>query len=409
MRYKLQVRIGTMQYPNPNISYFARVDFRNDKRLVGLYQKDRIEGAMYLLGRTGSGKSHVMKLLLYQDIIHHRGALLIDVSGQLVQEVMALVPDKRKKDVILIDLADADLTIGYNPLRKTHPKYHSIQVSYIMDTFKKLWGQSGWGVRVEYLLRNILYTLLLQPQGSSFADIPEILINDDLRQRYVSNIESKDLLRFWNVEMPRLSKSDTIPVINKVSGFLSIPILRRILVENTDQLSLRKAMDTKKIVLVNIAKGNVGSDAGHLFASLMLGGIASAGFSRIDTPEEERVPFVVYLDEFHNYTSELLVSMISELRKFRIGYVFAHQYLGQLQPSIRDAVLGNVGTIVCFTLGADAKFMERLFYPVFSATDFINLGAFQVYVKLLICGRVTQGFSCRTITLKDLGYKNAYL
>ena len=209
--------------------------------------------------------------------------------------------------------------------------------------------------------------------------------------------------------MPRLSKADTIPVINKVSGFLSIPILRKILVENTDQLSLRKAMDTKKIVLVNIAKGSVGSDAGHLFASLLLGGIASAGFSRIDTPEKERVPFVVYLDEFHNYTSELLVSMISELRKFKIGYVFAHQYLGQLQPSIRDAVLGNVGTIVCFTLGTDAKFMERLFYPFFSATDFINLGAFQVYVKLLVCGRVTHGFSCRTITLKDLGYKNGYL
>ena len=400
-----------MFYLNPNISYFARVDFRNDKRLVGLYQKDRIEGAMYLLGRTGSGKSHVMKVLLYQDIIHHRGALLIDVSGQLVEEVLALVPENRKNDVILIDLANPDLTIGYNPLRKTHAKYHTTQVSYIMDTFKKLWGQTGWGVRVEYLLRNVLYTLLLKSKGSSFADIPEILINEDFRKKCIEHIDSnnKDLLRFWTEEFPRLSKADTIPVINKVSGFLSIPILRKILVENDKQLSLRKAMDTKKIVLINISKGSVGNDAGHLFSSLLLGGIASAGFSRIDTPEEKRIPFVVFLDEFHNYTSELLISMISELRKFKIGYVYAHQYINQLQPSIRDAVFGNVGTIVCFTLGTDAKFMERIFYPVFSATDFINLSRFQAYVKLLISGRASQGFSCRTITIKDLGYKTAYL
>lgn len=401
--------MGIMQYLNPYISYFARVDFRNDKRLVGIYQKDRIEGAMYLLGRTGSGKSNVMKVLLYQDIIHNRGACLIDVSGQLVAEVLTLIPDGRKKDVILIDLADPDLSIGYNPLRKTSSKYHAIQVSHIMDTFKKLWGNTAWGVRVEYLLRNILYTLLLRPKGSSFADIPEILINDGFRERCTSHIESKDLRRFWKEEFPRLSKADTIPVINKVSGFLSIQILRRILVENTDQLSLRRAMDSKKIVLVNIAKGSIGSDAGHLFASLLLGGISSAGFSRIDSLEKERVPFVVYLDEFHNYTSELLVSMISELRKFKIGYVYAHQYLNQLQPSIRDAVLGNVGTIVSFTLGTDAKFMERVFYPVFSATDFINLGRYQVYIKLLINGRVSQGFSCRTITIEDLGYKNDYL
>lgn len=398
-----------MQYLNPYISYFARVDFRGDKRLVGIYQNDRIEGAMYLLGRTGSGKSNVMKVLLYQDILHNRGACLIDVTGQLVQEILALVPENRKKDVILIDLANPNLTIGYNPLRKTLPKYHSIQVSYIMDTFKKLWGYSGWGVRVEYLLRNVLYTLLLQPKGSSFADIPEILVNEQFLKSCIDHIDHKDLLRFWKEEFPRLSKADTIPVINKVSGFLSIPILRKILVENTSQLSVRKAMDTKKIVLVNIAKGSIGSDAGHLFASLLLGGIASAGFSRIDTPEEKRIPFVVFLDEFHNYTSELLVSMISELRKFKIGYVFAHQYIGQLQPSIRDAVLGNVGTIVSFTLGTDAKFMERIFYPVFSATDFINLGKYHVYVKLLINGRVSKGFSCKTITLKDLGYKTDYL
>ncbi|WP_452597127.1 type IV secretory system conjugative DNA transfer family protein [Pontimicrobium sp. MEBiC01747] len=398
-----------MQYFNPYVSYFARANFRNDKRLVGLYQHDRINGAMYLLGRTGSGKSNVMKVLLYQDIIHNRGACLMDVSGQLVQEIQEIIPKQRQKDVVLLDATNHDISIGYNPLRKTAEKYHAVVTSSILDTFKKLWGEQGWGVRVEYLTRNVLLSLLVQKQPVSFADIPKILLDDTYRDYCVQNIENKDLLRFWKQEFSRLSKSDILPLLNKVSGFLSIPILRKIFVENTQQISLRQIMDNKKILLVNIAKGSIGSDGGHLLASLLLGGMASAGFTRIDTEEQKRVPFIIYLDEFHNYTTDNLIFMISELRKFKIGYVLAHQYLGQLQAKIRDAVLGNVGSIIVFTLGTDAKIMERIFYPIFSAHDFINLGKYQVYIKLLINGRVSQAFSASTLSLHDIGYKKGYV
>jgi len=400
-----------MAWLNPYISYFARTDFRNDRRLVGLYQHDRINGTTYLLGRTGSGKSNVMKVLLYQDIMQQRGVSLFDVSGQLVQEVVELVPEYRKKDLVLMDATDPNIILGYNPLRKTARANHALVASSILDTFKKLWGEQGWGVRVEYLMRNVLMSLLAQPFKVSFADIPRILLDDTYKNTCIANlVDNEELLRFWHKEFPKFSKADILPALNKVSGFLSIPVLRKILVENTQQISLRQIMDTKKILLVNIAKGKIGNDGGHLLASLLLGGMTAAGFSRIDTPEDKRVPFIIFLDEFHNYTSDNLIFMISELRKFNIGYVLAHQYLGQLKPNIREAVLGNVGTIVAFTLGSDAKLMERIFYPVFTATDFINLGRYHVYIKLLINGRVTpQGFSAKTITLEDIAYKNSYL
>lgn len=399
-----------MQYFNPYISYFARTDFRNDKRLVGLYQHDRINGAMYLLGRTGSGKSNVMKVLMYQDIMQHRGFCLLDVSGQLIQEVLELVPEYRKKDVVILDATNPNITIGYNPLRKTAKANHALVTSSILDTFKKMWGEQAWGVRVEYLMRNLILSLLAQPFRVTFADIPKILLDQQFRSQCLIHIDDEHLRQFWEKEFPKFSKADTLPALNKVSGFLSIPVLHKILVENTEQISLRKIMDGKKILLVNIAKGKLGNDGGHLLASLLLGGMTSAGFSRIDTPENKRKPFILYLDEFHNYTSDNLVFMISELRKFNIGYVLAHQYLGQLKPTIREAVFGNVGTIVAFTLGTDAKLMERIFYPVFTATDFINLGRYHVYIKLLINGRVTpQGFSAKTITLEDVAYKDSYL
>ncbi|GGG24890.1 hypothetical protein GCM10011344_26910 [Dokdonia pacifica] len=364
---------------------------------------------MYLLGRTGSGKSNVMKVLLYQDILQHRGACLMDVSGQLVQEVLEIIPTYRRKDIVLLDATDPNISLGYNPLRKTSKANHALVTSSILDTFKKLWGEQGWGVRVEYLMRNVLLSLQEQPFKVSFADIPKILLDDVYRNKCIGYLENEELIRFWGKEFPKFSKTDTLPALNKVSGFLSIPILRKILVDNTEQVSLRQIMDRQQILLVNVAKGKIGNDGVHLLASLLLGGMASAGFSRIDTPENRRKPFILYLDEFHNYTSDNLIFMISELRKFSIGFVFAHQYVGQLKNSIREAILGNVGTIVAFTLGTDSKIMERIFYPVFAATDFINLPQYHVYIKLLINGRVSQGFSATTLTLQDIGYKKDYL
>jgi len=195
-----------------------------------------------------------------------------------------------------------------------------------------------------------------------------------------------------------------------VGSFLSIPMINKILVENKDQISLRTIIDTKKIFLINLSKGSLGTDGAHLLGSLLLTSLSSAGFSRINIEEDKRVPFYIYLDEFQNYTTASLTNMFSELRKFKIGFILAHQYLHQLQTDIKNAVLGNIGTIVCFKLGqADAKYMAQEMYPVFQTSDFTNLEHFHIYLKLLVNGKSPQAFSAKTITLDKLTYKKGYL
>lgn len=238
---------------------------------------------------------------------------------------------------------------------------------------------------------------------ATFDDIPRLLLDASFREACVERVVNKNVRRFWTVEYPKYNKGDILPVLNKVGSFLSIPVLRKLLVENKTQLSLRSLMDHKKIFLVNLSKGSLGSDGAHLLASLLLSSLASAGFSRIDTPEEQRIPFILFLDEFQNYTSLSLVEMLSELRKFKLGFVLAHQYMGQLDTKIREAVLGNIGTVVCFRVGQiDAKYMAQEFYPVFKTDDFINLEHYHIYLKLLINGKVSSAFSAKTLSIKEL-------
>ena len=387
-----------MLYPlSKQISYFARVDFRDDQRLFGIHQADRLMG-MYLLGKTGSGKSTTLKTLFYQDMLHDRGACLFDVHGDLFKQILAIIPKHRKQDVILFDATNPDITLGYNPLRRVSYHKRALVASSILETFQKLWGQQGWGVKLEYILRQVLLTLLDQP-NANFGDIPKILLDDSYRASCLPHIINPHVLRFWHKEFPKLSsKTDLLPVLNKVSGFLAIPIIQKILVENKAQISLRSIMDNQRILLINLSKGSLGSDGVHLLGSLLLTAFASSAYSRIDLEESSRKSFFLYLDEFQNYTSGSMTTMLSELRKFKVGFILAHQYLHQLSADIRNAVLGNIGTIICYKLGqADAKYMEKEFYPVFSASDFVNLSHHHIYLKLLIQGHVSEAFSAKTI------------
>lgn len=390
-----------MSYLEPYISYFARVDFRDDNRPFGILQPDRLMG-MYLLGKTGSGKTNLLKILIYQDIIHSRGLCLFDINGDLLKEVLAIIPEHRKKDVVLLDATDPNISLGYNPLKRVSYHKRALIASSVLETFQKLWGQQSWGLKLEYILRNVMLTLLDQPKAT-LDDISRILIDTTFQRHCEQNIINKNVLRFWKSEFPKYSKADILPVLNKVGSFLTIPILHKILVTNTQQISLRAVMDTKKIFLVNLSKGSLGTDGAHLLGSLLLTSLASAGFSRIDTEENKRVPFIIYLDEFQNYTTGSIAGMLSELRKFKIGFVLAHQYLHQLHTDIKNAVLGNIGTIICFRLGqADAKYMAQEFYPTFQSSDFTSLEHYHIYLKLLIQGKVSDSFSAKTITLEDI-------
>jgi len=388
-------------HTNP-VCYFGRTNFRNDRREFGIFLKDRLHH-FYVLGRTGSGKTTMLRTKITQDINNGLGLCVIDVHGDLIQKIASNIPEHRKDDIIYLDATDPQLDWGYNPLKKVSFEKRPLIVSSMLEIFQHLWGQQGWGVKLSHILRNVLLTLADQKKAT-FSDILRLLHDREYRETCIPKIVNPEVKKFWQQEFKNYTpKTDFVPIYNKLGGLLSYAAVRRILVANKKQLSLRSCMDQQKILLINLAKGSIGSEASYLLGSLLLTSIASSAFSRIDIPEYKRKPFFCYLDEFQNYTTASVVDMLSELRKFRLGLIMSHQYLGQLDSKIRDAVLGNVGTIVTFRLSqADARYMEKEFYPVFKAVDFVNLANYHIYLKLMINGVPSKAFSATSISPEEL-------
>jgi hypothetical protein len=384
-----------MYYWNPDISYFAKTNFRNDGKVFGMFQKDRLMHT-YILGKTGAGKTNLLTTLILQDILQNRGCAIFDVHGDLLKNILEHIPKHRIKDVIHLDIADPNLMYRYNPLRKVSEEKRSLVVSGLLDAFHKLW-RGAWGVKLEHILRYILLSLLSLPKAD-LSDIPRIIHDSNFRNECMRLIDNEEVLRFWEREFPKYTKNDIIPILNKVGGFLAHPSIKRFLISNTKDISLRYCMDQSKILLIDISKGRIGADASHLVGSILISSFANASFTRIDTEEKDRIAYHIFLDEFQNYTSPSIAGILSELRKFKISLTLANQYLHQLDAEIRNSVLGNVGTIIAFRTGqADAKYLAQEFYPIFQSSDFTSLENYEIYLKLMISGKPSKPFSARTI------------
>ncbi|MBK9107367.1 MAG: type IV secretion system DNA-binding domain-containing protein [Saprospiraceae bacterium] len=382
---------------NNEITYIGQTSYRNQQKNFGIKQADRLMHT-YMIGKTGTGKSTLIETMITQDIQAGRGCCLLDPHGDLVEKVVKAIPENRKDDLIYFNIPDASLKLKYNPFRKVSPEKRSLVASGILDVFSKLWD-SAWGVKLEHILRYAILTLLDQPKAT-IADIVEILLNKDFRKEALMHVKSDSVKKFWKREFNEYHKYDLLPVLNKIGGMLVHPVIKRVLIVNPEEVSLRKAMDEKKIVLVNLSKGHVGADVSHILGALFITSIASAAFSRVDTEEDKRVPFMVYVDEFHNFTTLSLIGMFSELRKFKVGMTMAHQYMAQLDPDIKSAVLGNVGTIISFRIGTeDAMLMSKEMYPEFDVEDFINLPNYKIYLKLMIDGKPSRPFSAITLSI----------
>ena len=380
---------------NKEISYFAETNFRRSGNIFGIWQADRLLHT-YIIGKTGTGKSNLLSTLILQDIIHGRGLALFDVHGDLLTRILQLVPEHRKQDIIYLDLTNPQSPYRYNPLKRVSVEKRSLVASGILETFQKLW-RGAWGVKLEHILRYIILTLLDQPKAF-MNDIIRIIHDQRYQKECIKNVLSKEVQSFWEDEFPKYTKNDLIPVLNKIGAFLVHPASRRFLIDNPVDVSLRLSMDSSKIILINLSKGSIGVDVAHLIGSIVLNAFSYAAFSRADTAEEERVPFHIFLDEFHNYTNPSLINMLSELRKYKVSLTLAHQYMSQLDSDIRNAVLGNVGTIISFRLGQqDARYLEHECYPVFTTDDFTNLENFEIYLKLMIMGKPSKAFSAKTL------------
>lgn len=382
-----------------DISYFGVTNGREPHRRFGIRQRDRLFH-MYAIGRTGTGKSTLLETLIRQDIAEGRGCALIDPHGDLAARLAAAVPPSRRGDLVYLNVPDMGQPYGYNPLRRVSAEKRSLAASGLLDALKKLWSDA-WGVRMEHVLRNALYALL-EYGDATLPDVLRILIDKEFRSEVLLRVENDPVRTFWLKEYPQYSTSyqkDAIaPIQNKIGAFLTDPRLNRILTAPPIDLHLRRIMDEGKILIVNLAKGELGEDSANLLGALLVSTLSLAAFSRTDIPEGERRPFYLYIDEFQNFTTLAVANMVSELRKFNVGLVLAHQHLHQLEPDVRHAVLANVGTLVAFRLGPeDAPVIARELSPVFAADDLVNLPHHDVALRLMIGGAPARPFSATTL------------
>lgn len=376
-----------------DISYFARTNHRNSNALFGIRQADRLSH-MYVIGKTGVGKSTLFETLAKQDLTARRGFALLDPHGDLVERIARDATDSERERIVYLNAPDGAQPYGYNPLRRVRDDKIPLVVSGFLETLKKLWPDA-WGVRMEHVLRSTLYALLEQ-EDARLPDILRLYANEAYRKGITRTIRNETVRRFWRYEFEQYhfrQKADAVaPIQNKLGALLSDPTLYRILVAPKVDLRIRSLMDEGKVLLVNLSKGRLGEDSAHILGSFLVSTIGLAAFSRADN--EIRQPFFLYLDEFQSFTTLMLANMMSELRKYGVGLVLAHQYLHQLEPDIQHAVLGNAGTLISFRTGPeDTPVLAKEFQPKFGAEDSLNLPNYAIYLKLMIDGAPSKPFS----------------
>jgi hypothetical protein len=387
------------------ITPLAITNWRDIRKVFGIKQKNR-RGHIYVVGKTGTGKSTLMLNMLVSDIRQGRGTALIDPHGDLAEEVLQYIPKGRVKDVIYFNPADMEYPIAFNPLEKVHPDFHHLVASGIISVFRKLWPDF-WGPRLEHILRHSILTLLEYPD-SSLLDLPRLLTDKDFRRVVVGCVTHQQVRDFWFNEFEKYSawlKSEAVsPILNKVGQFVTSTPLRNIIGQKEKTFDLRAVMDEGKILIVNLAKGKIGEDNSAMLGAMLVTKIQLAALSRADVSEEERKPFYLFVDEFHNFITQSFSGILSETRKYGLNLTLAHQYIEQLDDKIRAAVFGNVGTIISFRVGAeDAKYLAREFYQVFNEADIANLPNYHIYLKLLIDGVSSRPFSAMTLPPLERG------
>lgn len=354
---------------------------------------------MAVIGQSGTGKSSLLQNLILQDVSIGSGVAALDPHGDLFEEVESHIPAVRRDSVFVLDAPTRESSWRFNPLEGTAAQQRPLAVAGLVEVFKKLWSDD-WGPRLEHLLRNVLWTLLENP-GSTVADIPRLLAERDFRNTVVAKVENEAVRDFWRSEFagysPAFRAVVTAPLLNKVGAFLSDPRLRRLLAAERSTFDIRQVMDSGGVLLVNLAKGKLGEGPAALLGSLLVSSIALAALSRADMPPAERRPFYVYLDEFHLFATEMLVNMFAELRKFGVSLTVACQYLGQLDPSIRESLLANVGTVCAFRVTPeDARVLLADRGEKLRPEDLTRLPNREFAVRLMINGEPTRMFSART-------------
>ncbi len=384
-----------MPNTSPEINIFGQTDFRNLGKRFGIKLDDR-RRHMYVIGKTGMGKSTMLENMVINDMWAGHGVALIDPHGDLAEKVIDFVPPDRVKDIVYFNPADTDYPLGFNILESVSADHRHLIASGLMGVFKKIWPDV-WSARMEYILNNTILSLL-ECNNTTLLSINRLLADQKYRKNIVNRLKDPVVRAFWINEFDKYAdkyKQEAIaPVQNKIGQFLSASIVRNIVAQSQSTFNVREIMDSKKIFIVNLSKGRIGEDASRLLGGMIITKIQLSAMERVDTPESERKDFFLYVDEFQNFATESFAGILSEARKYRLSLIMAHQYVKQLDEKVADAVFGNVGTIVSYRVGADdAELLEKEFEPTFMKTDIVNLPKFHVYLKLMIDGIASQPFS----------------
>jgi CxxC-x17-CxxC domain-containing protein len=383
----------------PEITFFAKTNYRNRETIFGIKTDDR-RRHMYIIGKTGMGKTNLLENMIVQDIQNGHGVAYVDPHGDTAEKLIKSIPANRINDVIYFNPADQDFPIAFNVMEEVRPEYRHLITSGLIGVFKKIWADS-WGPRLEYILRNAILALLEYP-GSTLLGVTRILVDKKYREKVVEKITDPVVKSFWVDEFTkwndRVLQEVISPIQNKVGQFLSSSLIRNIVGQTASSFDIRDVMDNKKILILNLSKGRIGEDNSALLGAMMITKIQLAAMARVDISEETRNDFYLYVDEFQNFATESFANILSEARKYRLNLILANQYITQIDEKVRDAIFGNAGTLIAFRVGAvDSEFLEKEFEPVFTMTDVVNLPKYHIYLKLMIDGIAGDAFSAVTL------------
>ncbi len=384
------------------ITYFAETDHRNKKIRFGIKASDRTRH-VYVIGKSGMGKSTLLENMAVQDIQNGNGMAFIDPHGGTAEKLLEYIPEERMKDVIYFAPFDMEYPIAFNVMEDVGYDKRHLVVSGLMSAFEKIWADA-WSARMSYILQNTLFALLEYP-GSTILDINRMLADKDFRKKVVDNITDSTVKSYWVDEFAKYSEQyarDATPAIqNKVGQFASSPLIRNIIGQANSSFDIRKVMDDKKILIMNLSKGRIGDTNTRLLGSMLITKLYLAAMSRADLTHHEmslKPNFYFYVDEFQSFANKSFADILSEARKYKLNLTIAHQYVEQMEDEVRSAVFGNVGTMIVFRVGSyDAEIFEREFAPEFTAEDFVNLDYTQIYLKLMIDGIGSKPFSATTL------------
>lgn len=385
-----------------NISAFGLTNFRGINHQFGMLRYDRSRH-VYIIGQTGAGKSGTLELFALSDIFHGQGYAIIDPHGDFAVDNMRFIPGSRMKDVVYFNPADTAYPLGFNPLEVTDPAHKTNISSEVIGVLKRMFGDS-WGPRLEYILRYTILALLDRPE-TTMLDITRMLTDKKFREETLGYCKDTVVMQFWKVEFASWTdkfQSEAIaPVLNKVGAFTANPVIRNIIGQPKSTFNIREIMDEGKILIVNLSKGLIGEDNASILGAFMVTKIQLAAMSRSDIPDiKDRRPFYLYVDEFQNFATDSFATILSEARKYGLNLTVANQYISQMSETVRDAVFGNVGTMISFRVSADdAPILAKQFEPQFEAPDLLQMHNRHFIINMVINGEKAPAFSATTLTL----------